>query len=401
MSSLNAFKLHNFYLFIKHHFIYFAPLVYICFLVVESYQMDFRAFYVAGRSTLLGLDPYLNPVGDYPELFAAGNADYRVTSGFIYPPFAALVFILLGWIPSYTVARCIFSLLMIFALIGIFYFVQLQSNIDSKGVSILFCLISIPVMALFERGQIDVLMVLMSLVALYLYNKNLSKHWLAALVLALATHIKIFPIFLLPYFYTAKRDVRFCINVLLITLGIAIGSYFYFGSDVVTHFLQRSLPEIFGEITGSSPLIIEPKQEVAHFYIVRAIQGDLKIFSHDFVNGPMNPIFFNSSVLSLIFGSILEVLLLYVSRSRSDEGRFYSSINILNLINPKPWIMGIVWYIPLFIYLFDRVNARNKVVLLAPLFLPAFLSLNGYVAIAIAFSYALGWLETQVYSEEK
>ena len=64
--------------------------IYPAHLVAQSYQMDFRVFYVAAHCVVRGLDPYLNPVGLHPELFAASNADYHYPSGFIYPPVAAL-----------------------------------------------------------------------------------------------------------------------------------------------------------------------------------------------------------------------------------------------------------------------------------------------------------------------
>ncbi|QYX33282.1 hypothetical protein [Sphaerospermopsis torques-reginae] len=81
----------------KEYLIYFAPVFLLVYLILETYQIDFRVFYVAGKSVLYNLDPYLNHVSQFPELYVPVNAHDAPTSGFLYPPFAALLFAPLGF----------------------------------------------------------------------------------------------------------------------------------------------------------------------------------------------------------------------------------------------------------------------------------------------------------------
>ena len=65
------------------------------------------------------------------------------------------------------------------------------------------------------------------------------------------------------------------------------------------------------------------------------------------------------------------------------------------------WVMAIVWYLPLFLYLFDRVGTKAKALLLLPLFLPPpHINSNGYAALAVVLAYALGKLDFKAAEEQ-
>ena len=131
--------------FLSRYLIYFAPIMYLGYLVAESYQMDFRAFYVAAKSVLHHLDPYLNPVSEWPELFAAGNADANPASGFRYPPLAALLFMPLGLL-AYEPSRVLFSLLNFgLFMLTCFYLTRLNGT-RMQGTAILFAMVSFPIL---------------------------------------------------------------------------------------------------------------------------------------------------------------------------------------------------------------------------------------------------------------
>ena len=385
--------------FFKQYGIYLAPILCIGFLVAESYQVDFRPLYVAGRSVILDFNPYFNPVGEYPELFAAGNAGYRPTSGFRYPPLAAMLLTPLGMIPSYEVARVIFSLLMLAALVGVVYLVARERRFQLSGAAIVLGLVSFPTLALFERGQIEILLALMGLAAFYLYQQP-QRRWLASLLLALAAHLKVFPALLVLYFWVAKRDWRFGLQSLAWAGALVLGSYLYLGDEVYLSFFQRSLPQFFGHIPYQLPDIVQD-QGVEYWYIVRAIQGNNKIFTHDFANGKMNPLLFEHPVLAILLGCLGFVGVLWLTRRRPEAGRFFAAINLINLANPMSWVMAIVWYLPLFLYLFDRVGTKAKALLLLPLFLPPpHINSNGYAALAVVLAYALGKLDFKAAEEQ-
>ena len=59
-------------------------------------------------------------------------------------------------------------------------------------------------------------------------------------------------------------------------------------------------------------------------------------------------------------------------------------MNWINIINPISWIMGLIWYVPLFIYSFDKVKPSYKLILVLPLILPPFLNASGYLAAFIS-----------------
>ena len=46
----------------KEYLIYFAPVIVLVYLILESYQIDFRVFYVAGKSVLY---PQVNKLGRF------------------------------------------------------------------------------------------------------------------------------------------------------------------------------------------------------------------------------------------------------------------------------------------------------------------------------------------------
>lgn len=361
-------------------------LIYPAHLVAESYQMDFRVFYVAAHCVLRHLDPYLNPVGLYPELFAASNADYHYPSGFIYPPVAALLFSPLGLISSYDVARIFFSLLLIVASLGTM--ILLNRILTRRGGSpieqhaLLFSVVSLPYLANFERGQIDLIILGLVVLTFYLYNLTPQKG-LAAFILGIASQLKVFPGFLLLYFIQVEKDWRFILQFVVIVLGLNGMSYLYFGQEVYLHFLQRSFPKIFGFLTGPEIIVKDPQQTL-HGYIVKAIEGNYKILSHDFVNGRMNPLFFDHAVLAMGVGLFLMILMLFLARQQPHTLRFFQCLTCLNIINPRSWLMGIVWYFPLFFYLYDRFEPRLKPLLFLPLFLPPSFELNAYFSIVIA-----------------
>ncbi len=101
--------------FFRQYLIYFLPITFLIYLTLESYQIDFRSFYLTGKSVLFGLDPYLNYVGIRPEFYGPINAETAPYSGFRYPPFAALMFAPLALFP-YAVAKALFTLAMLISL---------------------------------------------------------------------------------------------------------------------------------------------------------------------------------------------------------------------------------------------------------------------------------------------
>lgn len=371
--------------FCRHYLVYFLPITFLVYLTLESYQIDFRSFYLAGKSVLQGLDPYLNYVGVRPEFYGPINAETAPFSGFRYPPLAALLFAPLGWLP-YATAKALFTLGMLIAL-GLLGFGLVQrSRFAIPGEALLFMIVSFPVLALVERGQVDSLLVYLVALAYWLSQR---RRWavLAAFLLAFAGVFKIFPLLAL-IFYGVRRQWKVVAATLLWVIALFTLPVFILGRTVYDHFFQRTFPAYFGEITSNLPMDLHG-QGVALGKIVQSVDADDLLATHDFVNGFMNPLLSSSTLGSLISGTILTVLLLIATHRCPADVQFYALLNVINLYNPVAWIMGLVWYLPLFLHLYPRVTRLGQALLLLPLFLPPFLNVNAVLAYLLAILFAL------------
>ncbi len=365
--------------------IYFLPVGLLVYTLLSAYQIDFRAFYVAARSVLLNLDPYLNPVTQFPELYAAINAENAVASGFIYPPLAALLFLPLGFLP-YATSKIVFSALILASLIALclLFAKQRDDRRLTPGEAFLFITCSFPLLATFERGQIDLVIVLLTWLSFQLYRSQ--KLVQSSLLLGLAICIKIFPAIVIVY-YLIKRQFKIAAYAIVSTVGLFLLPLLYFKPSVYLHFFQFVLPNLFGKIT-SSEVINTHGQSVINNIVV-AIEGNGLFASQDFANGYMNPLLQNNTIGSFIVGAVLLTILLRVTKRSDLLYQFYAVLNVINFINPRAWIMGLVWYIPLFLHLYPLVKTnRDRFFILLPLFMPPFTNLNGFLAYAVAIGFA-------------
>lgn len=359
---------------------YGLPVVLLVYLALESYQIDFRAFYLAGKAVLLGLDPYLNHVGTRPDFYAPINAEAFATSGFRYPPLAALLFAPLALAP-YVVSKVLFSLLMWLLLVGIAYQLVRRSGWRLPGEALLFAGVSFPVLAMVERGQIDPLMVALVLASYWLALRP-GRQGLAGGLLALAGSLKIFP-FVVLLDWLARRRWRLVLWTLVWAVVLFVLPLPLLGQQVYGHFWQRTLPELFGQITAANPIDLHG-QGIDLGRLARSHEGNGLLLSHDFTNGFMNPLFQNSTGGAFVCGLGLSAVLLLTARGAPSDLRYYAVLNLINLFNPLAWIMGLVWYLPLFFYLYPSVSRLGRWLILMPLFLPPFLNANAVLAYVIA-----------------
>jgi Glycosyltransferase family 87 len=370
---------------VNHPWIYFLPIGFLVYTLLSAYQIDFRAFYVAARSVLLNVDPYLNPVTQFPELYAAINAENAVASGFIYPPFAALLFLPLGLL-TYPTAKIVFSALILASLIALCLMFA-KTRDDRRilpGEAFLFVTCSFPVLATFERGQIDILLVLMTWLSFQLYRSQQLVR--SALLLGFAVCIKIFPALLIIY-YLIKRQFKIASYAIASTILLFVLPLLYFKPSVYLHFFQFILPTVFGKMTSTEPIVTHGQAVVNN--VVQAIEGNGLFASQDFANGYMNPLLQNNTIGCFIVGLILLIILLQVTKRSNPLYQFYAVLNVINFINPRAWIMGLVWYIPLFLHLYPIVKTnRDRLFILLPLFMPPFTNLNGFLAYAVAIGFA-------------
>jgi hypothetical protein len=364
--------------FLRQYLPYLLPSVFLVYLVLESYQMDFRPYYVAGKLLLLERDPYLNAVTEFPALYVPGNADALAHSGFVYPPFATFLFVPLAWRP-YATAKLIYSGLSLACLWALLFWLVRLATIEVSGGAIALVLCSFPVLAHFERGQFDLFVCYLTIVAFDLWRRS-GKSTVPALLLALAIGTKIFP-FVALIVWAVKRQYRLVVKTLIALLILMLAPLLYFSPTVYLHYGQALLPQIFGPLFATAPIDLHGQTVMNQ--IVQAIEGNRLRLSHDFVEGYMNP-FLRNPMHSFSVGLIALGVMLYFSRRQSIEQQFFASLNAIHLINPKTWIMGLVWYIPFFLANFDRATPPQKILLTLPLFLPPSLNASGMLAYAIA-----------------
>ncbi|MBC7516678.1 MAG: DUF2029 domain-containing protein [Alkalinema sp. FL-bin-369] len=380
----------------QRYWVYFFPIVFLVYVMLSAYQIDFRAFYVAARSVLLELDPYLNPVTQHPELYAAINAENAVASGFIYPPLAALFLLPFGLF-DYPTAKILFGVVVIVSLISLCYGLTQGDRKDPTqdpiqdqtsmipGEAFLFITCSFPLLATFERGQIDLLVVLLTWLSFdaYYRRKNIP---FSAFILGIATCIKIFPAVVLIYYLGKKQFKLFFASIASIVILFFL-PLLCFKVSVYQHFFQFVLPKVFGTITHPIPVDVHGQSVVNN--VVKAIEGNGMLASQDFANGFMNPLLQNNTIGCFITGLILIAILLKVTQKKEISYQIYAIFTTINFFNPRAWIMGLVWYIPLFLHLYPNAKTTSqKGILLLPLMMPPFTNLNGFLAYAIAIGFA-------------
>ncbi len=124
--------------FVRDYGVCFLPIILLGYITLESYQIDFRSMYLAGKSVVFGLDPYVNYVGVRADFYGPINSESHAYSGFRYPPLAALAFMPLGMLP-YESAKLWFTVAMLLAVVLlIFHFVQASGCLRCQRVR--FCL---------------------------------------------------------------------------------------------------------------------------------------------------------------------------------------------------------------------------------------------------------------------
>lgn len=395
MSRTSAF-LKDILRFMQAYFIYLLPSVFIIYLVLESYQIDFRAYYIAGKAVLYSLNPYINHVGKYPEFFVPVNAGEAPTSGFVYLPMTALFFVPLALF-SYSTAKIIYSSFILIVLWLLLFELVRQSSFKIKGEALLFSMASFPVIANFERGQVDILVCYLTILGFFLYQRYRQK-FLAGAIFGLAFCIKLFPAIAILYFL-AKRQFKVVLYSFASILVLLVAPIPVLGNSIYTSYLKTILPEIFGQIASEAPIILHGQAVINQ--MVMSVDSNGLLVSHDFVHGFMNPFLRDKPLVSLIVGFIAFLVLMYYLRRESTEYQFFSIVNCIHLFNSRTWIMGIVWFIPLFVYLFGKANHLGKFVLVLPLFMPPFLNTNGMLAYTVALLFAIPQAREKLLAKEE
>ncbi len=169
-----------------------------------SLQMDLSAFYAAGQAVDAGLSPYVNHVENDPPIWD-GVDRYR-HSRFLYPPLAARVFQPMSWIGYHTVKFLwmLASLVAMVAAVGIAIKRTVGLSLDRVLIAGIAVVGFFPMLPLLERGQIDGLTLLL-IIGAVTWPRGRRATVAAGALLALATLLKLYCIFLVPFLVLRRR----------------------------------------------------------------------------------------------------------------------------------------------------------------------------------------------------
>jgi len=365
----------------RDYLICLAPLGLLAYLGLESYGIDYRAFYLAGKSALASLNPYLNYVNENPDYYGPINSELSLYSGWKYPPIVAYLFSPLALI-NYEISKNLFNLVTLIVLAIAARFAIIKSNHTIPSESILIVLISFPMLATIERGQIDFLLMALTAYSAYLFSKDgVAK---SGFLLALISCIKIFPLLLLLGYSPGIPKGRKALIATTSTLAaLAIITLIACRHDWITSFIERSMVPFDSMPQGSFNHLPKDIGIIDGTNVVQTSDSRNLIFTHDFTNGFGNPLLLRYPSACLIVGVTGSILSLRMNRNSSTLNSIFAIMPWINIINPISWIMGLAWYVPYFLNSYRQAGATFRFILCLPLILPPMLNASAYIAASL------------------
>jgi len=287
--------------------------------------------YVGGAATI-GTGASL-----YDYVYADQTPDFPLP--FTYPPFAAIVFAPLHMVPFGLLAFA-WQVGIIAALYGVVWLsLRLLGSSDYR-LAMLWTAIGIwtePLRSTFDYGQINVILVLAVLGAVYS-----SRWWLSGLLVGLAAGIKLTPAVSGLYFLGARRwgTVVFSAVVFFGTVGLSL---LVLGDQARYYFT-----DLLGDATRIGPIGTSFNQSWRG--------GISRILGHDAGYGPL--------VLAAIAVTAVVAILAWRAVGPQDRLGAIVVVQLFGLLlSPISWTHHWVWLIPLMIWLLhgalrDRRGAR-------------------------------------------
>ena len=363
------------------YIIVLSPIFLIFYISNETYAIDYRAFYLAGKSVLNNLNPYLNHVSLNSDFYGPINSELFKYSGWKYPPLASYIFAPLASLP-YELSKNIFNLISLLSILLLTFFIIKKRLFYINPNSLIIVGISFPLLATISRGQVEILLVCIALLSLYFHNQK--KIFLSANLIALIGFFKIFPLLLAVPFIKSYQRKKFFIYLIISLVVLYFLNMILCPLEWRQTFIERisipwnqmplgdlkELPNNLGVIKDSMMVKTSDARNLFH--------------SHFFVFGYANPLLSDHLFLSAIIGTIGAFICLFKFTKYSLTLCFLTIMNWINIVNPISWIMGLFWYVPLFIFSYEKIKPSLKIVLVLPLIIPPFLNISGYLAAIIS-----------------
>lgn len=379
----------------SEYLICLAPITLLAYISLESYGIDYRAFYLAGKAALNNLDPYINHIAISSTFYGPINADLALYSGWKYPPLATLIFKPFALMP-YEASKNLFNLISIlFGLGSLWGAIGLSRRTISPSAILIACF-SFPVLAIMDRGQVEIILAALATFSAYLISRGYAQS--GFILIGILAAFKIYPLFLGAIFARLHRgNWARAIMALISTLAaIVLLTMTCTPASWRQSFLTRiSIP--FDGVPGQVlPALPKDSGIVEGTDVVRSADARPLRHSHEFVFGFGNPLFKRHMPLAALIAACGIALTLRINRKQSIFQQSLALMPWINVANPLAWIMGVVWYIPLFLYSFHRVSPRTRFLLVLPLILPPSLNASAYLGAAISLTVARSYNNYQM-----
>ena len=363
------------------YFISLSPIFLIFYISNETYAIDYRAFYLAGKSVLNNLNPYLNHISLNIDFYGPINSELSKFSGWKYPPIASYLFTPFASLP-YEFSKNLFNFISLLSASLLTFFVIKKRLIYVNPNALMIVGISFPVLATISRGQIEILIVCLALLSLYFYKKG--NLFLSSSTIAILGFIKIFPLLLIISFFKSNKRIKIYLYLMLSLIILYFLNLILCPIEWRLSFIERiSIP--WDQMPqGDLKVLPDNLGIIKDSMMVKTADARNLFHSHFFVFGFANPLLSNNLFLSGIIGFIGSFICLIKYSKYSITLCFFTIMNWINIVNPISWIMGLFWYVPLFIFSYDKIKPSLKIVIILPLILPPFLNVSGYLACIIS-----------------
>ncbi len=276
----------------------------------------------------------------YSYVYADQTPDFPLP--FTYPPFAAVVFYPLHLIP-FGILALAWQLGIIAALYGVVRVSQrlLPGGGDDRRIAMLWTAVGIwiePLRSNFDYGQINVLLVLAVLYAVYS-----TRWWLSGLLVGLAAGVKLTPAVSGLYFLGARRWAAAVFSAVVFVGTIAVSAVVV-GDQTRYYFTQ-----LLGDASRVGPIGTSFNQSWRG--------GISRILGHDAGYGPI-------VLAGVAITAVLAVLAWRAIGGASDRLGAIVIVQLFGLLlSPISWTHHWVWLIPLMIWLLhgplrERLGAR-------------------------------------------
>ena len=358
-----------------------CPIFLIFYISNETYAIDFRAFYLAGKSVLNNLNPYLNHISLDSDYYGPINSELSKYSGWKYPPLATYLFVPFAILP-YELSKNIFNLISLLSGLIIIYMTIKNKLLAINPSALLIVGISFPLLATISRGQVEIFLVCLALMSLYFFRKGCIV--ISSIILAIIGFIKIFPLLLAISFVKSKQRIKFFLFLILSLLTLYLLNIFLCPIEWRQTFFERLIIPWNQMPMGDLKDLPNGIGVIKDSMMVRTSDARNLFHSHFFVFGFANPLLSDNLLMSGIIGVCGALITAIKSSKYSLTLTFLTVMNWINIINPISWIMGLIWYIPLFLYSYDKVKDSFKIIIILPLILPPFLNISGYSASIIS-----------------